>query len=152
MDELNGYVFYCDDSISTIAYTPTHDAFLPIVLTPFEASILPSTNALLIRIHYIDIFMTNKGSIFQLSFNKFPRDISILLSSLNLSLLDFRDNFTISFMSLALSFRIQLFLDHMVAYVVSFDSHVWTLKSDIIRPHYKLFNAYGRSCLSLPYL
>ena len=61
-------------------------------------------------------------------------------------------NITLFFIAHAMSFRIQIFLDHTVAYFVSFDSHVWTLKSDIIRPRYELFNAHGHSCLSLPYL
>ena len=52
-------------------------------------------------------------------------------------------NITFSFMALALSFRIWIFSDHIVAYVVSFDSHIWTLKSDIIRPRYELFNAWS---------
>ena len=45
-----------------------------------------------------------------------------------------------------------LFLAHIVAYVVSFESEVRTLKSDIIRPHYELFNVHYYSCLSLPSL
>ena len=61
-------------------------------------------------------------------------------------------NITFSFMALVLSFRIQIFSYHIVVYIVSFHSHLWTLKSNIIRPRYELFNAHGHSCPSLPYL
>ena len=61
-------------------------------------------------------------------------------------------NFTFSFMSLALSFQIQILLFHMTAHFFSFDLPIRTLKSNIIRGMYELFDACGRSCLSLPYL
>ena len=60
--------------------------------------------------------------------------------------------FVISFMSLGLSFGIQIFSAHVLSYIVSFDLHVWTLKTDIIRPVYELFTGCGCSCLSLHYL
>ena len=56
---------------------------------------------------------------------------------------------TFSFTPLSLSFGIRIFLSHVVAYLVSFDSRFKTQKSDNIRPHYELFNAYGGSSLSL---
>ena len=43
-------------------------------------------------------------------------------------------NFTFSFMALGLSFKFQIFLACIIAYVVSFDLPIWTLKSDIIYP------------------
>ena len=49
-------------------------------------------------------------------------------------------------------FRNWDFLAHIVAYFVSFDSEVRTLKSNIIRPRYELFNAHCYSRLSLPSL
>ena len=69
-----------------------------------------------------------------------------------LSLLSLSHTITFCIMALALIFGIKIFLAHIVAYVVSFDSHIRTLKSDIIRPRYELFNAHGHSWLSLPSL
>ena len=56
---------------------------------------------------------------------------------------------TFSFIPLSSSFRIEIFSSHVVAYIVSFDSRFESRKSDIIRPHYELFNACGGSCPSL---
>ena len=56
---------------------------------------------------------------------------------------------TFSFTPLSSSFGIWIFLSHVVAYIVSFDSSSWTRESDIIRPRYEVFNACGGSCLSL---
>ena len=56
------------------------------------------------------------------------------------------------FIPLSSSFRIQIFLSHVVAYIVIFDSRSSTRRSDIIRPRYELFNACGGSYPSLPYL
>ena len=61
-------------------------------------------------------------------------------------------NFTFSFMSLGLSFKIQILSEDIIAYFIRFNSPIWTLKSDIIRRIYELFDAHGRSCLLLPYL
>ena len=61
-------------------------------------------------------------------------------------------NFTFSFMSFGLNFKIQSLSEHIIAYCVSFDSFTWTLKFDIIRGNYDLFDACGRCCLWLPYL
>ena len=69
-----------------------------------------------------------------------------------LSLSSLSHTITFYIMALALSFGIEIFLAHIVAYVVSFDSQVWILKSDIVRPRSKLSNAHGHSCLSLPSL
>ena len=49
-------------------------------------------------------------------------------------------------------FRIHIFSFHIKAYLVSFDSLFWTLKSDIVRPRYERFNAQGHACLSFPYV
>ena len=59
---------------------------------------------------------------------------------------------TVSFIPLTLSFGIWIFSSHIVAYIVSCESRSWTRKSDIILPHYKLFNACGSTCPSLPCL
>ena len=61
-------------------------------------------------------------------------------------------NFTFSFMSLGLSVKIQILLDHIIAYFVSFALYIWTLKSNIIQRFYKVYNACGHTYLSLPYL
>ena len=59
---------------------------------------------------------------------------------------------TFSFTPLSSIFGIWIFLSHVVAYLVTFDSRFETRKSDIIRPRYDLFNACGGSCPSLPCL
>ena len=59
---------------------------------------------------------------------------------------------TFTFTPLSSNFRTWIFLSHVVAYLVSFDSRFETRKSDIIRPYYELFNACGGSCPSLPCL
>ena len=56
------------------------------------------------------------------------------------------------FMSLALSFKIQILACYIIAYFVSFDSPFWSLKSDIIRGSYELSDVSGRSCMSLAFL
>ena len=56
---------------------------------------------------------------------------------------------TVPFTPLSSSFGIWIFLSHVVAYAVSFDSRLETRKSDIIRPRYEVFIACGGSCLSL---
>ena len=56
---------------------------------------------------------------------------------------------TFSFTPLSSSLGIEIFSFH---FVVSFDSRLETRKSDIIRPHYDVFSAYGGSCPSLPCL
>ena len=69
-----------------------------------------------------------------------------------LSLPSLSQPITSSIMALALSIGIEIFLAHIVAYVVSLYSQVWTLKSNIIWPRYDLINVYCHSCLSLPSL
>ena len=41
-------------------------------------------------------------------------------------------------------------VDHVVAYIVSFDSRFETRKSDIIRPHYELFTQHYLTFLFTP--
>ena len=48
---------------------------------------------------------------------------------------------------LGLSFKIQIWSEYIIAYFISFDSPIWTLKSNIIRPSYELFDCM-RSLLS----
>mgnify|MGYP006973856345 CR=1 FL=1 len=59
-------------------------------------------------------------------------------------------NFTFSLMSLGLGVKIQFLSEHIISYFVSFDSPIWTLKSDMIQPRYEVFDSHGRSCLALP--
>ena len=68
------------------------------------------------------------------------------------SLSDFCNNFSFLFMFLTLNFEIMILLRHIIACFFSFDSSIWTLKSDIIRGSYELSNACGSSCPSLLYL
>ena len=50
------------------------------------------------------------------------------------------------------SLRIWILSSHVLAYIVGFRPRFQTRKSDIIQPHYELFNACGGSCPSLPCL
>ena len=59
---------------------------------------------------------------------------------------------TFSFTPLNSSFGIWIFSSYVVAYIVNFDTRYETRKSDMIRPHYDLFNAWGGSSPSLTYL
>ena len=63
----------------------------------------------------------------------------------SLSIPDLWHNFTFSFMSLALSFKIQTWSCYIIEYVFRFDSPIWTLKSDIIWGCYELSDSHGRS-------
>ena len=66
------------------------------------------------------------------------------------SLPSFYHYLTFSFIPLSPCFEIWIFSSHVAAYTLSFDSRSWTRKSDIIRPRYEVFNAWGDWCPSLP--
>jgi hypothetical protein len=69
-----------------------------------------------------------------------------------LSLNHFSWSFTSLVVSLAMSFKFQTFLCHMIAYYDGFDSSCWALKFDITRSSYELFYDGSRpSDLSLPH-
>ena len=60
--------------------------------------------------------------------------------------------FDIFFISLPMSFEILIFLFHMIACFINFDSNVWTQKCDITRATYEHFDFLTRSCVCLPQL
>ena len=64
-----------------------------------------------------------------------------------LSLPKFYRNFTFCFMSLSVKFEIKILTWHIIAYFVSFQSPILTLKSNIIRRSYNSCDACGRSCV-----
>ena len=49
------------------------------------------------------------------------------------------------------TFIIKFFQFHIIACSNRFDSHVWTLKSDIIRASYEDFDFLTRSCVCVPH-
>ena len=61
-------------------------------------------------------------------------------------------NLAFSFISLYLSFKVMIFLFHIKASSVSFDSHVSAQKSDITRATYELFDLLRFSYVCLPQL
>ena len=58
-------------------------------------------------------------------------------------------NFGIHFITTPLSIKILTFKFHMIACTVSFDSHVWTQKYDMIQASYEHFHLLMRSCVCL---
>ena len=60
------------------------------------------------------------------------------------------ENFDIFFITRPLRFKILIFQFHMMDWSISFDSQVWTQKSDITRATYKHFDLLSRSCVCLP--
>ena len=51
-----------------------------------------------------------------------------------------------------LNFKILTFKFHMMACSISFDSHLWTQKSNIILASYEVFHLLTRSCVCIPHL
>ena len=127
-------------------FVTQHYFFLHSTLPEFENSVfLAHIEAYVVSIGFR--VRTLKSDIIRLRYELFNAHGHSCLSLPYLS-----HNINFFFIAHSLSFRIQFFLAHIEAYIVSFDSRVWTLKSNIIQPRYELFNAHGHSCLSLPYL
>ena len=50
------------------------------------------------------------------------------------------------------TFETMFFRFYIIDCSVSFDSHIWTQKSDIIRASYEVFHLLTRSCVCIPHL
>ena len=62
------------------------------------------------------------------------------------------NNFVVSFMYIAVGFKILFFWLPTISWSANFDSHGWTQKSDITLATYELSDLLGRSCVCLPHI